>query len=114
MKKFKQVILVRTDLKMGKGKIATQACHASVGALRLADENIVEGWEKFAKKVVLKVKDEKELMKFYKKAKEEKFPCFLVRDAGLTQLEPGTVTALGIGPVEEKKINKITGRLKLL
>lgn len=114
MEKFKQVILVRTDLKMGKGKIATQAAHASVGAMRLADEEIVRKWEKFAKKVVLKVRGEKEILDFYKKVKKEKIPCFLVRDAGLTQLEPGTVTALGIGPVEEKKINRITGKLKLL
>lgn len=114
MEKLKQVILVRTDLKMGKGKIATQACHASVGAMRLADEKIIRTWNEFAKKVVLKVKDEKELNDIYKKVKREKIPCFLVKDAGLTQLEPRTITALGIGPVEEKKINKITGKLKLL
>jgi len=114
MEKFKQVILVRTDLKMGKGKIATQACHASVGAMRFVDKKIVRTWDEFAKKVVLKVKDEKELKEIYKKVKKEKIPCFLVKDAGLTQLEPGTVTALGIGPVEEKKIDKITGNLKLM
>jgi len=114
MVKFKQVILVRTNLKMGKGKIATQACHASVGAMRLADEKIVKKWERFAKKVVLKVKDEKELIKIYKKVKKEGVPCFLVKDAGLTQLEPGTVTALGIGPIEEERIDMITGKLKLL
>lgn len=111
---YKQVIVVRNDLKIGKGKLAAQACHASVGAMRLTDEKIVERWEKFAKKVVLKVGGEKELLEIYKKVKREKIPCFLVKDAGLTQLEPGTVTALGIGPMEEGSIDKITGKLKLL
>jgi PTH2 family peptidyl-tRNA hydrolase len=114
MEKLKQVILVRTDLEMGRGKLATQVAHASVGAMRMIDEEIVKKWEKFAKKIVLKVKDGEELMKFYRKVKKEGMPCFLVKDAGLTQLEPGTVTALGIGPVEEEKIDKITGKLKLL
>jgi len=115
MGNFKQVILVRTDLKMGKGKIATQAAHAAIGAFKLVDEEIVKKWEKEGgKKIVLKVKDEKELLQIYKKVKKERIPCFLVRDAGLTQLKAGTITALGIGPVEEERIDKITGRLKLL
>jgi PTH2 family peptidyl-tRNA hydrolase len=115
MEKFKQVILVRADLKMGKGKIATQAAHASIGAFKLVDEEVAKKWEKEGgKKVVLKVKDEKELLQIYKEVKKEKIPCFLVRDAGLTQIKAGTITALGIGPVERKKIDKITGRLKLL
>ncbi|MEM5855774.1 MAG: aminoacyl-tRNA hydrolase, partial [Candidatus Aenigmatarchaeota archaeon] len=67
-----------------------------------------------SKKVVLKVEDEKELMKIYKKVKKEGIPCFLVKDAGLTQLDPNTPTALGIGPAEEHKIDRITGKLKLL
>ncbi len=113
--KFKQVILVRTDLKMGKGKIATQACHAAIAALRKAKDEVIRKWERQGgKKVVLKVKSEKELLNFYEKAKKAKLPCALIRDAGLTQLEPETLTALGIGPAEEKEIDKITGKLKLL
>lgn len=52
-------------------------------------------------------------MEIEKKLKEEKIPHFLVKDAGLTQVKPGTVTALGVGPIEENKIDKITGKLKL-
>jgi PTH2 family peptidyl-tRNA hydrolase len=115
MGKFKQVILVRADLKIGKGKIATQVAHAAVGALKLVDEEVAREWEKEgSKKVVLKVKDEKELLQIYKEVKKEKIPCLLVKDAGLTQVRAGTITALGIGPVEEKRIDKITGKLKLL
>lgn len=110
----KQVIVVRNDLKMGKGKLVAQACHASLGAVMLADKKTLKKWERFAKKVVLKVDSEKEILEIYKKVKKEKIPCFLVKDAGLTQLEPGTMTALGIGPAENKKIDKTTGKLKLL
>jgi PTH2 family peptidyl-tRNA hydrolase len=112
---FKQVIIVRKDLKWGKGKLGSHCAHASVGAVRKAKEEIVEKWEKEgAKKIVLKVKDLKELKEIYKKVKDAKLPHFLVRDAGLTQLKKGTVTCLGIGPAEDKKIDRITGKLKLL
>jgi len=112
---YKQIIIVRKDLKWGKGKLVAHALHAAIGSMKNVDRQIIEKWEKEgAKKVVLKIKDLKELRSIYKKVKESKIPCFLVIDAGLTQLKVGTVTALGIGPVEEKKIDKITGRLKLL
>jgi len=112
---YKQVIIIRKDLKWGKGKIAAHTAHASVGSMLLADQTVVEKWAKDgAKKVVLKIPDLKKLIEIHKKIKKEKIPSFLVRDAGLTQLKPGTVTALGIGPVDERKVNKITGKLKLL
>lgn len=114
---YKQVIVFRKDIlkKIGKGKTAAHVAHASVGSLRRADENIIEKWEKEgSEKVVLKVKNLKELKRLYKKTKGAKLPCILIRDAGLTQLKKGTVTCLGIGPEKEKKIDKITGKLKLL
>jgi len=111
----KQVIIFRKDLKIGKGKLAAHAAHASLGGVRAADEEIVKKWEDSGeKKVVLKVENEKIIRGIYKKAKDAKLPCFLVKDAGLTQLKAGTVTALCIGPADEKKIDMITGRLKLL
>jgi len=111
----KQVIIFRKDLRVGKGKLVAHGAHASLGSMRVADEKIVEEWESSgAKKVVLKIEDEKRLREIYKKAKDAKLPCFLVKDAGLTQLKAGTVTALGIGPADERKIDRITGKLKLL
>ena len=112
---MKQAILIRTNLKMGKGKIASQCAHASVGAYLKAKKYNKDRWIKEGmKKVVLKVSNEKELKDLQKIAKKEKLACDLIRDAGLTQIEPGTTTALGIGPAEDNEIDKITRKLKLL
>jgi len=112
---LKQVIVVRTDLKMGKGKIAAQVAHASLGAALKASKRIVRKWlEENGKKVVLKAENGRKLVRIRKKAESLGLPTFLVRDAGLTQLRRGTITAVGIGPADSKKIDKITGNLKLL
>jgi PTH2 family peptidyl-tRNA hydrolase len=100
---------------MSTGKKCVQCCHASLGVYKKAGKSVIKKWESEGqKKVVLEVKSEKEILNFYNQAKKGKIPCFLVEDAGLTQLEPGTITALGIGPGEEEVLDKITGNLKLL
>lgn len=66
------------------------------------------------KKIVLKVGSEKELVSVFQKLKKEKLPAELIADRGLTQISPGTKTAVGCGPIEEKKIDRITGKMKLL
>lgn len=110
---MKQAIVVRTDLKMSKGKIASQVSHASLAAF--FESKKPEEWIKTGmKKIVLKVSSEEELINLYKKAKKEKLPCELISDRGLTQVKAGSITVLGIGPAEDKRIDKITGKLKLL
>ena len=112
---YKQVIIVRRDLKMSKGKMIAQCIHASLGAYKRIDEEIIKKWElEGQKKVVLEVDSEKKILDLYRKLKKEKISCFLVEDAGLTELESGTITALGIGPEKEEILDKITGKLKLL
>jgi PTH2 family peptidyl-tRNA hydrolase len=118
MTELKQVIVARTDLGMGKGKLAAQVAHASLGA---ADESMrgnrewYHQWkEQGQAKVVLKAGSESELRDLMKIAKTMGLPCALIQDAGLTQLEPGTATCLGIGPAPVSMIDKVTGQLKLL
>lgn len=112
---YKQVIVVRKDLKLGVGKTASQVAHAAIGSMKNVNADAVNEWEsEGSKKVVLKVNNLKELKEIENKLKKIKVPYFLVKDAGLTQLKAGTVTALGIGPVDEKEIDRITGNLKLL
>jgi len=110
---MKQVILVRQDLKLQKGKMSVQVAHASVGALVKSHKDDVKKWEGLGqKKVVLKVKDLDELMEYKEKAEDSGLVTSLITDAGKTVLEPGTITCLGIGPDKEEKIDKITGKLK--
>lgn len=111
----KQVILIRNDLDIGKGKIATQVAHASLEAYKKADKDAVRKWEEEgSKKIVLKVDSLNELLEFKKKAGQLRIPLALIKDAGLTQLRESTTTCLGLGPDDEEKISRLTRDLKLL
>lgn len=65
-------------------------------------------------KIAVKVKSEKELLDLEKKAKALSLPCALIVDRGLTEVPPGTITCLGIGPAPAEEVDKITGLLPLL
>jgi PTH2 family peptidyl-tRNA hydrolase len=116
--RYKQAIVVRADLKMGKGKIAAQACHAAVSAAEEARKHHRKWWEEWLdegqRKVVVKVKDEAELLQLKLQAERMRLPYVLIYDRGLTQLPPDTLTCLGIGPAPNEKTDKITGKLRLL
>jgi len=115
---YKQTIVMRADLGLGRGKLAAQSSHASLGAYkRVAKSNpeIARAWEEEGQmKVVLKVASEGELLEFYNKAKAAGIPCELIRDAGHTQVEPGTLTCFAAGPWDEHELDAIFGKLKLL
>jgi PTH2 family peptidyl-tRNA hydrolase len=115
---YKQVILLRTDLKMGTGKKCAQSCHASISAadlVRVREKDVWKKWKELGqKKIVLKINNLDELHEIIRQLEKEKIIYFIVQDAGLTQLPPGTTTAVGIGPIISEKIDKITGDLKLL
>lgn len=122
MPEYKQVILVRTDLKMSKGKTAAQVAHASLDAsLRvMQQDSILKGkvfdtWRRRgAKKVVLKVADESALFKYKAEAERAGIKVAAIKDAGHTELPPGTYTTLGVGPDTETKIDKVVGKLSPL
>ena len=111
----KQVVLVRQDLKLGKGKTAAQVAHASLESYKKASQENRELWEADgSKKVVLKVKNLAELLEVRRSARAAKLPNALIRDAGKTEVEPGTVTALAIGPADEHDIDSVAGHLHML
>ena len=115
---MKQAIVVRSDLKMGKGKVAAQVAHASLASAEAARERKTAWYDLWKEegqaKIVLKVESEAELDGLFRKAKSAGLPASLIQDRGLTQVEPGTVTCLGIGPGPDAAINEITGKLRLL
>lgn len=112
---YKQVILVRKDLKLPKGKLAAQVAHASVEGVHRSDKNVVRDWRaEGMKKIVLEVKDLEELHRYQQDAKQSGLITALITDAGHTVVAPGTTTCMAIGPDIEAKIDKITGQLKML
>lgn len=114
---YKQIIVFRSDLKLSRGKAAAQAGHAAVSAAEEARRHHKKWFEAWLRegqcKIAVKVKTEKELIKLEIQAKECCLPCALIVDKGLTEIPPGTVTCLGIGPAPSEKVDKFTGSLSL-
>jgi len=128
MKEAKQIIVIRKDLNMRRGKEIAQGCHASLGALLTLskrkegkiiidtdkDEYVKQWLEQRFKKVTLQCNSEKELVEIHNQAKKAGLPCALITDAGLTEFNGvPTKTCLGIGPADPSEIDKITGKLSL-
>lgn len=112
---FKQCIVIRDDLKLSCGKLAVQVAHAAVMALERTDKSTAGQWRaEGQKKVVLRVANVQGLFKLREEADRAGLPCAIVADAGLTEIPPGTITALGIGPAPNKTMDKVTGKLSLL
>jgi len=114
---YKQVIVFRSDLKLGKGKIAAQAGHAAVSAAEEARKRHRTWWEAWLfegqRKIAVKVKDENELQELEAQARELGLPNALIVDRGLTQIPEGTVTCLGIGPAPATMVDRLTAKLPL-
>ncbi len=115
---YKQVIVFRKDLKLGKGKIAAQAGHAAVSSAEEARKRHRVWWEAWLfegqRKIAVKVQGEKELSELESEAKDLGLPTALIVDRGLTQVPEGTVTCLGIGPAPEALVDKLTAKLPLM
>jgi PTH2 family peptidyl-tRNA hydrolase len=103
---------------MSIGKMITQACHAAVAANELAKKTHSKQWRSWvdegSKKVALEAEDFEELQELAVLAEQLELVNVYITDAGYTEVLPGTVTCLAIGPDEEYKINKVTGKLPLL
>ncbi len=105
---------------MSRGKMIAQACHAAVSAVEIARKMAPDVYRRWLamgqKKVVLGVSslDELEQVERHVLKIDPKIPVVKIRDAGLTELEPGTITALGVGPHSSAKVEQLTNKLKLL
>lgn len=117
MSAIKQVIAVRTDIKMGRGKTAAQVGHACVLAAEAARASHPDWWDEWwdtQEKVVVRVPGYGDLEEIRREAARAGLPHYMVRDAGHTQLAPGTATCVSVGPAPEHLVDRITGDLSLL
>jgi len=133
----KQVIIIRKDLNMRKGKMIAQGAHASMKvifdrmspwetfdedgniierSLRLRPNSPMNKWiNGIFKKIVVGAENLQELTEAYQAAKQAGIPCSIIEDAGLTEFGGQiTITAVAIGPDDPEKIDKITEKFKLL
>ena len=128
--KTKQVIVMRTDLNMRKGKMCAQAAHASMKVLldRMQRNKLQSGMQyqlnatkemqewldgKFTK-IVVGCNSLIELHGLCCEALIAEIPAAIIRDNGATEFKEPTFTALAIGPAEAEEIDRITKHLKLL
>jgi PTH2 family peptidyl-tRNA hydrolase len=123
MRDVKQLLVLRKDLNMRKGKMAAQAAHGASlflydlidrGLFGLMDEPTRLWLRSGTAKICVGVESEKELLAVYEAAKDAKLRVNVVCDSGHTEVEPGTLTCVAIGPNYVEEIDRITGHLKLL
>lgn len=114
---YKQVLVMRKDLNMRKGKLIAQGAHASLGVtLKNLEHPDVKAWlaGRFAK-IAVYVNSEEELLDIYKNARDSGLLTELITDAGFTEFNNvPTNTCIAVGPGKIEEINKITGHLPLL
>jgi len=112
---YKQCLIIRTDVKMSQGKRCAQVAHASISAYDNCDAILRKKWlNEGQKKIVLKANDLRTLYEIKSLAEAAGISASLIQDAGLTEIPPGTITALGLGPERCEKLDHLTGDLTLL
>ncbi|MBB5167114.1 aminoacyl-tRNA hydrolase [Mycobacterium sp. AZCC_0083] len=125
MSDYKQIIVMRTDLNMRKGKMVTQGAHASLGAVtqyllfpgkHLEERTRVLDWLAGSfTKICVRVESEAELLAVYEQAKAAGLITALITDNGKTEFNGvPTLTCIAIGPDTAENLAPVTGGLKLL
>lgn len=131
-KRVKQVIVIRKDLNMRKGKMSAQSAHASLAVffnmmkanpksdpngghfeMDVANPFMLSWINGHFTKIGVSVNSEQELLDLHQQALAAGLPCALIKDAGFTEFKEPTYTTLAIGPDDPDKIDLITGKLSL-
>ncbi|KAI3391549.1 hypothetical protein diail_7169 [Diaporthe ilicicola] len=123
----KLILVVRTDLGMTKGKIAAQCGHATLACFKSLSKaasasgpsspaaRLLQRWERHGQaKVALQTKSADEMHELMAKARSLGITAEVIADAGRTQIDPGSLTVLGVGPAPKSAVDQVTGHLKLL
>ncbi|KAK4365057.1 hypothetical protein RND71_016415 [Anisodus tanguticus] len=115
---LKMVLVVRQDLKMAQGKVASQCAHAATGMyaeLMQSDRYLLRQWEQCGQpKIVVTCKNQQEMNKLKEAAENIGLPTFVVADAGRTQVASGSRTVLAVGPGSKSAVDSVTGKQRLL
>ena len=116
---MKQIIVMRADLNMRKGKMIAQGAHASVSAVLVAqaarDPRLDEWLKGSYTKICVRADSLEELREVFNKAEDAGLIACMITDNGLTEFNGiPTTTCCAIGPDTDEKINPITGHLRLL
>jgi peptidyl-tRNA hydrolase, PTH2 family len=117
---MKQIIVIRKDLNMRRGKQIAQGAHASMAAViqngQLKEDPRIKEWlDGLFTKICVSVDSEDALEEVYQKAKDAGMLTSYIVDSGLTEFNGvPTATAVGIGPDTHENLLPITGSLKLL
>jgi peptidyl-tRNA hydrolase, PTH2 family len=127
---IKQILVLRTDLGMRKGKMVAQGAHASVAFLARRLQEVQQGggnrapsltpeqraWlEGRFTKICVGVGSEEELMAVYEEARATGLEVHLITDSGATEFHGvPTRTALAVGPDRASRLRPVTGHLRLL
>jgi len=115
---YKLIIAVRHHLSLSRGKTAVQVAHAAVGCVLAAQKTyprVMERWLlEGQKKVVVRIPGLKELFELEELARKRDIIFDIVTDAGRTEVKPGTITCIGLGPDKDSVLDEITGELKLI
>ncbi len=111
---YKMVIVMRSDLKMSKGKLAAQAVNCAFAAKKKDPRGFDKWYSEGQKKVVLKVDSLERLYEIKAIVDANSINNSLITDAGRTEIAPGSVTCIGIGPSTDAILDKITGELSML
>ncbi|CAM9130650.1 unnamed protein product [Phaeothamnion confervicola] len=115
---LKLVLVVNQELKMGKGKMAAQCCHATLGCYKRAKRSCpsaLRWWEWHGQaKIAVKCPTQAEMLAIAMDARQRGLVTYLVADAGRTQIAAGSQTVLGIGPAPVWAFEGLTSHLALL
>jgi peptidyl-tRNA hydrolase, PTH2 family len=115
---YKMVLCVNMELSMGKGKIAAQCAHAAVGCFERALRQCpvaLRAWKRTGcAKIALKCSSANDFTSLLQQARTLDIPCYLVEDAGRTQIAAGSQTVLGLGPAPVSVFAGVTDHLKLM
>lgn len=117
-RELKMWLAVRQDINMSKGKLAAQAGHAYGDLYLAAALHIPEVFQTYrdhaTPKITVKAKNAEAIQRIVVECASANICCETVRDAGRSELEPGTVTVAAFGPAYYDELPKFLQRLQVM